>query len=138
MDQNADLIGTTECRVKLFLAGHMFRRVDEFYSNDLQLPEIHRWRDVDTRGVMFRLGSNTILELIDHTGSAVSVSGCGISLAVPDVWRLHEKLRGNSRLTPGPLRNRDWGDTSFQIEDPSGFEIVFFSKTPSDHRYREQ
>jgi uncharacterized glyoxalase superfamily protein PhnB len=128
MNYRSRLIQVTECRVKLFLLGNVFNRVDEFYAARLRLEEIHRWREPDSRGVMFRLGPNTILELLDDRRSGSVVSACGLSLAVDDVWNLYQEL-ADSDVSAGPLKDRAWGDTSFQIEDPSGFSIVFFSKT---------
>ena len=128
MDYLSNLLQTTECRVKLFLLGNIFNRVDEFYARNLRLQEIHRWRETDTRGVMFKLGPHTILELIDDRRSAAIVSACGLSLAVEDVWKLHQELVRNG-ISTSPIKERNWGDTSFSVEDPSGFSIVFFSKT---------
>ena len=70
----------------------------------------------------------TVLELIDDRRSAAVVSACGLSLAVENDWKLHQELI-RSDISIGPLKERDWGDTSFRIEDPSGFSIVFFSQT---------
>lgn len=130
MDERPALFQAAECRVKLFLSGTLFDRVRDFYHERLQLSELHHWLDTGSRGVMFRLGPNLILELIEDERAGCVVLGCDLSLAVEDVWRLHRELSGR-RVRVGPLGDREWGDTSFRIVDPSGFSIVFFSNTQS-------
>jgi hypothetical protein len=130
MDKRPTLFQATECRVKLFLSGTLFEQVRKFYHERLQLWELHQWLGAESQGVMFRLGPNAILELIDDERSGRAVSGCDLSLAVEDVWQLHRDL-SSRHISVGPLGDREWGDTSFRVVDPSGFSIVFFSKTRS-------
>lgn len=128
MEYRLRLFQSPECRIKLYLAGNIFDSTEEFYRKRLRLIERHRWVNTSSRGVMFELSQNTVLELIDDKRSGQTVSGCGLSLAVEDVWRLYQNLCSMD-IPVGLLRDNEWGDTSFPIVDPSGFSIVFYSKT---------
>lgn len=124
------LIVTTEARFKLYLTGAVFDETDRFYSDILSLPVQHRWNHhPHDRGVMFDTGS-AIIELINKGEQSGIVSGCGISLAVPNVDELWRYLK-KTYADVGSLCDRPWGDTSFTINDPSGLHVTFFSPTKS-------
>jgi hypothetical protein len=123
----------SEYRVKLYLTGDLFDRVDEFYAGPLGLLERHRWSNAANRGVMFELGPYAILELIDRWTDTGPVGAFGLSVAVADVWDLQRQLSANG-CSVGALRDNDWGDTSCTIRDPAGFSITFFTQTNTRER----
>ena len=55
------------------------------------------------------------------------ITGCGLALEVSDVASLWEQMKSGSNILH-PIRNNDWGNTSFRIADPEGFAISFFTK----------
>lgn len=128
MDGHLARIRGTGCRVKLYVTGELFDLVVQFYQTQLRLTEIHRWVIVKDRGVMFELGQSIVLELHDSPRHRGAVSGSGLSVAVENVWQLHRALT-DLGVPVQPIRDNDWGDTSFAVVDPSGFEIDFFTQT---------
>lgn len=120
-----NLYSVNEFRLKLYPKD--FYKVRDFYLNDLHFPILHEWdRSDSNKGVMFDVNGTT-LELLSPKGEHVPVSGSDLSLGVPDVWALYEELKGKDFVTRGLVDNA-WGDTSFRIVDPEGFQISFFTK----------
>lgn len=114
-----------EFRLKLYPKN--FDLVRNFYAEMLQFPITKEWnRREDDRGVMFDTGGAT-LELLSPEREYKSIAGCGVSLEVSDVWALWGKFKGGNEVVFG-IRDNEWGDTSFRIADPEGFEITFFTK----------
>ncbi len=114
----------SECRIKLYPM-----KYDEsynFYKNILSFQIIKEWnRDSEDRGVMFDTNA-AVIELL-YEGNPEKISGCNLSLEVKDVKRLFEKIKNEGKII-FPLRHNDWGDTSFCVADPNGFELTFFTK----------
>ncbi len=119
------LTDVTEFRLKLYPKN--FYLVREFYEKKLGFPIINEWdRGETNKGVMFSVGG-AILELLSSGDEHRPVTGASVSLAVSDVWKLWEALKDTGNLTH-TLRDNEWGDTSFCMADPDGFEITFFTK----------
>ncbi len=116
---------TTEFRLKLYPRD--FSLVKSFYQDILRFPVVEEWDNgASDRGVMFDTGS-AIIELLSRNQKAATVSGCALSLAVDDVHKLWGKFKDAPYIVH-PLRDNSWGDTSFAIHDPEGFQITFFTK----------
>jgi uncharacterized glyoxalase superfamily protein PhnB len=114
-----------EFRLKLYPKD--FALVRSFYEQRLQFPIINEWdRGDDDKGVMFDVGG-TILELLSPEDGYKPITGCDLSLEVPDVAMLWEQMKSGSNILH-PIRDNDWGDTSFRIADPEGFAISFFTR----------
>lgn len=115
----------SEFRLKLYPKD--FTTVRAFYEKTLGLPIIKEWdKGENNQGVMFRVGSTTF-ELLSPEGEPQPVAGADVSWEVADVWALYESFKAGDNVIHG-LRDNDWGDTSFRIRDPEGFEITFFTK----------
>jgi catechol 2,3-dioxygenase-like lactoylglutathione lyase family enzyme len=120
-----------EFRLKLYPKDIAICRA--FYRDTLGFSIVHEWDEgQEERGIMFDVGG-TVLELLPYNGKAMS--GADISLRVRDVWALWEEMKNNI-LIVHVLRINDWGDTSFCIKDPEGFEITFFTKTSKINNQR--
>ena len=114
-----------EFRIKLY--PNNFELVRNFYENELGFTVTNHWDRGDRdKGVMFDVGGTT-LELLSAEDSYKPITGCDFSLEVDDVNLLWEQLRGGNNIRH-ELRHNEWGDTSFRIADPGGFEISFFTK----------
>lgn len=114
-----------EFRLKMYPKN--FNQERHFYEKILEFPVIKEWdRGEEDQGVMFDTG-NGIVELLTPENEYAPISGCDVSLEVSDVWELWKKFDGSDNII-FPIRDNDWGDTSFCIADPEGFEITFFSK----------
>lgn len=120
------LIGVGEFRLKLYPKN--FDLVRHFYEEVLEFPVTNEWNDGEKdRGVMFRVGG-AIIELLSTGKEYVPVAGCSVSLEVGDVRELWKQWQDSDAVV-FPIRDNDWGDTSFAVTDPEGFKITFFTKT---------
>lgn len=116
---------TTEFRLKLYPRD--FPLVKSFYQDILLFPIIEEWDNgVSDQGVMFDTGP-AIIELLSRDHQPTNISGCTLSLAVDDVHKLWEQFKDAPYIIHR-LRDNSWGDTSFAIHDPDGFQITFFTK----------
>jgi len=114
-----------EFRLKLYPKD--FSKVRHFYEQDLGLAVANQWdRGENDRGVMFQVGA-TILELLSPNGEYREIVGADVSWKVADVSELWSQWSGKPNVV-FDLRDNDWGDSSFCIADPEGFQITFFSK----------
>ncbi len=121
-----DLIQIGEFRLKLYPQN--FTLVRAFYEETLGFPVTKEWyTNEDDQGVMFTAGG-AILELLSPEHGYKKISGCTLSLEVTDVWELWKKFKHQDNVV-FEIRDNDWGDTSFKITDPEGFEITFFTET---------
>lgn len=118
-------VDVSDFRLKLYPKD--FYAVRSFYENDLGLTVTKEWdRGENDKGVMFQVGTTT-LELLSPEGDYKPVTGADVSWQVENVeemWRAW-KLESNIIF---PLRDNEWGDSSFCISDPEGFKITFFTK----------
>lgn len=119
------LTKVSEFRLKLYPKN--FELVRDFYAKILNFPIIKEWNEgKNNRGVMFNTGGAT-LELLSPENEHQPVTGCGLSLEVSDVRKLWKKFEKADNVVH-PLRDNEWGDTSFGISDPEGLKISFFTK----------
>ncbi len=123
-----ELTKTNQFRLKLYPKN--FEKVKDFYENLLAYPIIKSWDGADGSGVMFDTGV-AIIELLTPKNGYVKIQGCNLSLQVVDIWILWEKLKNHPNIVK-PLNLRPWGDVSFRITDPEGFQISFF--TPNSQK----
>lgn len=119
---------TTEFRTKLYPKD--FYKVKDFYENVLGYPIVNSWDREDGKGAMFDTGA-AVIEILSPEDGYKPIQGANVSLKVENVWDLWEKLKDHPNVTK-PLNLRPWGDMSFRIVDPEGFQISFF--TPSSEK----
>ena len=125
------LTKTKEFRLKLYPKD--FLKVKDFYENLLGYPIVTSWDNENDKGAMFDTGVG-IIELLTPKSGFIPIQGISISLKVSDVWTLWGKLKNHQSIVM-PLNVRSWGDATFKIADPEGFQISFFTqnKTREDH-----
>jgi len=115
----------SEFRLKLYSKD--FAAMRKFYKETLGFAVLNEWDRGETdQGVMFQVGS-AVLEVLTPESAYQPIVGSGLSLEVPDVRELWEQLKDQAPVV-FELRDNLWGDTSFCITDPEGFEITFFEK----------
>lgn len=116
----------TGFRLKLYPRD--FAKVRAFYEQTLQFQVLHEWdRGEQDKGVMFQVGP-AVLELLSPDNDYKPVAGADLSLEVLDVHQRWEQLKDKVEVV-FELRDNPWGDTSFCVADPEGFEITFFTKS---------
>lgn len=112
---------------RLILYPKDFYGVKKFYEEILEYPVKMDWDNGEhSRGVMFNTGGVT-LELLSPKQGYVPPQGASVALEVQDVMALWEHIKDKVEIEFAP-RHNEWGDTSFRIRDPEGFQITFFTK----------
>lgn len=97
-----------------------------FYEEFFGWPIIVEWsNDQGGGGVMFDTGI-AVFELISRDHIDSPNGSIAVSLHVPDVWALWDRVK-NKVTVKFPLRDNPWGDASFCVKDPTGFLIILFS-----------
>ncbi|MCA9349136.1 VOC family protein [Candidatus Saccharibacteria bacterium] len=115
-----------EFRLKLYPADYYRQR--NYYLNTLGFKITHEWDRQDSKGVMFQIGGATLEFMWPvEEGLKDIATGSGLSLEVEDVDSLYLKLKDDVSIGH-ELRNNPWGDRSFGIIDPEGYNISFFTK----------
>lgn len=120
-----ELTKVKEFRLKLYPKD--FYKVRAFYEKTLGYPVIQEWdHGENEKGVMFDTGGTT-LELLSPKSGFQPIQGASISIEVQDVMKLWEYIKDKADIEFEP-RHNSWGDTSFRVRDPEGFQITFFTK----------
>lgn len=127
VDKMYPLTKVTQFRFKMYPKD--FYKVKEFYGNVLGYPIVDSWDSVDDKGVMFNVGTAIIEIMTPRDKFIPPIQGVGLALMVEDVWSLYEKIKNHPNIIK-PLRSHpsSWGDISFRIADPEGFQITFFTQ----------
>ena len=121
------LTKVSEFRLKLYPKN--FEKSKSFYKDLLGYPVYKEWdRGLNDKGIMFDVG-NVTLELLSPEKEFVPLQGSGVSLEVKDVHKLWDNIKDKANII-FKIRNNEWGDTSFGISDPDGYQITFFTKLP--------
>ena len=116
----------TEFRLKLHPKD--YTAVRDFYEHKLGFPVIRDWDRADSdKGVMFQVGT-TVLEILTPEDGYVAIAGANVSWEVTDVHALWGQFKDDKAIVFA-LRDNAWGDTSFCIADPEGFQITFFTRS---------
>ncbi|MGF7229672.1 MAG: VOC family protein [Candidatus Saccharibacteria bacterium] len=122
---------TTVTGFRLKLYPKDFAKARAFYEQTLGFVVINEWdRGEHDRGVMLQVGP-AIIELLTPETNYTPVAGADLSLEVPDVRALWQDLKDRTDVV-FVLRDNDWGDSSFCVNDPERFEITFF--TPQEQQ----
>lgn len=125
-----------EVRVHMYVDN--IQELTRFYNKILEFPVVRYWRDASGDGTMLNIGGN-ILELFSKKGSNRGYNkqyfgNASISIRVKDVRKLHDKFsRKNIKI--GNLEQMEWGDTNFELIDPEGNRIYFFTPDLPHNRY---
>lgn len=120
-----NLTKVSEFRLKLYPQD--FYKVREFYEKELGYTVVNEWDRPDSKGAMFDVGGTT-LELLSAENEHKPIVGTDVSWRVNNVWKLYETMKDRPYVIRG-LKDNDWGDTSFHVQDPEGFKITFFTST---------
>ena len=124
-----------EVRVHIYVKN--MEEMVRFYNQILEFPVVKYWRYSDGDGTMINLGGN-IIELFSKNRrnySDKSFHGnVSLSAKVKDVYKFYEKMK-KKNIQLGSLVENPWGDASFDIIDPEGNRLVFFSPVVSKEKY---
>jgi catechol 2,3-dioxygenase-like lactoylglutathione lyase family enzyme len=115
------LVGTTD-----------FERSDSFYGGLLGFAVAEQWDGPDGRGTLYRAASGGVIEIFEDSPHHPFEPPAGVKVAieVDDAAELFRRLATADVEIVDPIGERPWGHRNFEIRDPSGLHLVFFS--PSD------
>ena len=116
------LVGTTD-----------FDNATAFYGNVLGFPVQEHWSHLDGRGTLFRCASSAVIEIVEDSPDhpAETPRGVTVAVEVDDVNALYDRVREADVEVVDPIGDRPWGHRNFEVRDPSGLPLVFFTATPS-------
>jgi uncharacterized glyoxalase superfamily protein PhnB len=99
-----------------------------FYGDVLGFPVHEVWDEDDGRGTLFRAGAG-IIEVIEDSPHhpAARPQGVALALEADDVDALYERVRERGVEVTDPIADRPWGHRNFEVRDPAGLPLVFFS-----------
>lgn len=125
-----------EVRIHIYVKD--MKEMVRFYNKILEFPVVHYWRGNGSEGTMLDIGGN-IIELYNKNGTYHKYNknyygNVSMSLRVKSVHSLYDKF-SKKNIKIGELEDNSWGDTSFELVDPEGNRIIFFSPTIAKEKY---
>ena len=118
----------TEVRVLVGIDN--FERSTAFYSEVLGFPVDEHWDDPDGRGTLFRAATGGVIEIVEDSPHhpAEPASGVTVAVELDDVDAMHDRVVTAGVEVVTTLGDRPWGHRNFEIRDPSGLGLVFFTR----------
>jgi uncharacterized glyoxalase superfamily protein PhnB len=122
MSQIRVLIGTTD-----------FDGATAFYSEVLGFAIQEQWGGSDGRGTLFRCASGGVIEVFEDSPQhrAEAPRGVKVAVEVDDVDALYERVQHAGVRIVDPIGDRPWQHRNFELHDPSGLPLVFFTELES-------
>lgn len=116
--------------VRILVGTDDFERSVTFYADLLGFPSDEHWDDPDGRGTLFRVTTGGVIEIVEDSPHhrAKPVSGVSVAVEVEDVDALHRRVVEAGVELVADIGDRPWGHRNFEIRDPSGLVLVFFSR----------
>lgn len=112
-----------------------------FYRDILGFDVAEQWDDADGRGALFRASDGGVIEVFEDTPHHPFEPPNGVKVAVEigDADSFYERVLSAGVEIVDPVADRPWGHRTFEIRDPSGLPLVFFTPVqPSDSAARER
>jgi uncharacterized glyoxalase superfamily protein PhnB len=116
----------------------VYQRSVEFYQNALGFPISESWdRAADDKGTTFQAGSGMIEVLTrpdedeDWVWSKEKPRGFAIVIELEDVDAFYDDLIKKNIPMMKEIADMPWGHRSFQIADPNGVRLYFFTEIDS-------
>tara|TARA_Y100000310_G_C20328711_1_gene644216 strand:+ start:108 stop:635 length:528 start_codon:yes stop_codon:yes gene_type:complete len=124
-----------EARLHIYVSD--MKEMVRFYNQILEFPVVRYWRYSDGDGTMLDIGGN-IIELFSKGRRNYSnknyYGNVSLSIKVKNVSKLYDHFC-TKNITLGELVDNNWGDTSFNIIDPEGNRLAFFTPNISKEKY---
>jgi len=123
MNELRVLVGTTD-----------FDGATAFYGDALGFPVQEHWHATDGRGTLFRCSTAGVIEIFEDSSDhpAEAPRGVKVAVEVDDVNALYDRVTHADVDVVDPIGDRTWGHRNFEIRDPSGLPLVFFTATASE------
>lgn len=120
--------------VRLLVGSTDFDRSCTFYAQVLGFDLVDRWSDQGGRGALFRATDEGIIEVFEDSVRYPfrNPSGIKIAIEVADVALVFERVLAGGVEVVTPVADHPWGHRNFEILDPDGLSIVFFTVLQSE------
>jgi catechol 2,3-dioxygenase-like lactoylglutathione lyase family enzyme len=115
--------------IRVLLGATDFEGATAFYGGLLGFPVQEQWNDNDGRGTLFRCSSAGVIEVFEDSPHhpAERPHGVKVAIEVDDVDALYDRVRYADVEIVDLIGDRPWGHRNFEIRDPSGLPLVFFT-----------
>jgi len=116
--------------IRVLVGTDDFERSVDFYAESLGFPIDEHWDDPDGRGTLFRVTTGGVIEVVEDSPHhpAKPVSGVTVAVEVEDVDAVHRRVADAGIELVEEIGDRPWGHRNFEVRDPSGLGIVFFTR----------
>ena len=106
-----------------------FERSSAFYGDLLGLAVAEHWDGPDGRGTLYQASSGGVIEIFEDSPHHPFEPPAGVKVAVEvdDADALYARVAQAGVEIVEPIGERPWGHRNFEILDPSGLRLVFFS-----------
>jgi predicted enzyme related to lactoylglutathione lyase len=100
-----------------------------FYGGVLGFTVQEEWNAPDGRGTLFRCAAGGVIEVVEDSPHhpAAAPRGVKVAIEVDNIDALYSRVTRAGVEVVGPLADRPWAQRSFEIRDPSGLPLVFFT-----------
>jgi catechol 2,3-dioxygenase-like lactoylglutathione lyase family enzyme len=119
--------------IRVLVGAPNFDGATRFYGDVLGFPVQEHWDAPDGRGTLFRCASEGVIEIFEDSPHhrAETPRGVKVAVEVDDVDALYDRVRQADIEVIDPIDDRPWGHRNFEIHDPSGLPLVFFTARES-------
>jgi uncharacterized glyoxalase superfamily protein PhnB len=126
--------------IRVLVGTKSFDGASAFYRDTLGFETIAHWDDPDGRGTLYRASTDGVLEIVEDSPHhpAGTPSGVTVAIEVDDADTMYERVRSAGVEIVEPLGDRPWGHRNFEIRDPNGLSLVFFTVMNADDRAEER
>lgn len=106
-----------------------FELSSNFYRDILGFDVADHWDDADGRGTLFRASDGGVIEIFEDTPHHPfePPSGVRVAVEIGDADAFYERVLSAGVEIVDPVGDRPWGHRTFEIRDPSGLPLVFFT-----------
>lgn len=115
--------------IRILVGATDFARSSAFYGDLLGFDVVEQWDDPDGRGTLFRATDGGIIEIFEDSPHHPfrAPSGVKVAVQVDDADQLFERVVAGGAEVVDPVAERPWGHRNFEILDPVGLPLVFFT-----------
>ena len=120
--------------IRVLVGTRDFAGAMRFYGGVLGMPVQEEWNAPDGRGTLFRCSAGGVIEVVEDSPHhpAEMPRGVRVAIEVDDVDALYARVTRAGVTRAGvevvdPIADRPWAQRSFEILDPNGLPLVFFT-----------
>lgn len=115
--------------IRILVGTKDFDGASTFYRDTLGFEVVEQWDDPDGRGTLFRASTDGVVEIVEDSPDhpAMPPSGVTVAIEVDDADTMYARVLAAGVEIVEVLGVRPWGHRNFEIRDPNGLSLVFFT-----------